>query len=409
MASNLIEMFNNTVGELLAKQASGILGESAESTTTGVKWIVPSLLGTLIQKGNSEAGAEELMGYMEEQNIDGTILSNVANSLQGGIETEKLMYQGAGNLRYLLDDKLSPVVDSISSASGLKTSSATSLLKLTAPLVLGLIAKHVREKGLDAKGLKSLLADQNESVRHSISPGVGKHVGMEATSTEYAPPTEPKLISPDPQIEKSTFSKLLPWIILGLVSLALFYFVEKGCGTTPTVSEAPLMKTEVVVKDTVIATPPVEPENELKHYKLPGGTILSVLPGSFTSRLAEFLTSSETGEKCIAFDQVDFESGSFKITAASDVQLEELNMMMKAYPYMRISIEGHTDDEGDDGKNKSLSKERAKAIKSWLTGKSIEPGRIDTKGMGEEKPIATNKTEMGRKKNRRVEVCVKKK
>lgn len=405
MASNLIEMFNNTVGELLAKQASGILSESAESTTTGVKFIVPSLLGTLIQKGNTEAGAEELMLYMAEQNIDGSILSNVANSLQGGIETEKLMYQGAGILRYLLDDKLSPVVDIISGASGLKTSSATSLLKLTAPLVLGIIGKYIREKGLDAKGLKTLLADQSESVRQSIPPGVGKLLGMGAISVEYAPPAAQKMISLAPQNEKSTFTKLLPWIILGLASLALFYFVEKGCGATP---EAPVVHPEAT-KDTIIALPPAEPVNELKNYTLPGGQTLNVLPGSFTSRLAEFLASSETGDKCLAFDQVDFESGSFMITADSDVQLEELATIMKAYPYLRISIEGYTDNEGDDGKNKSLSKERARVIKSWLTGKSIEPGRIDTKGLGEENPIASNKTEMGRQKNRRVEVCVNKK
>ncbi len=407
MASNLIEMFNNTVGELLIKQASGMLSESAESTTTGVKSIVPSLLGTLIQKGRTEAGAEELMLYMAEQNIDGSILSNVTASLQGGIETEKLMYQGAGILRYLLDEKLSPVVDIISGSSGLRTSSATSLLKLAAPLVLGILGKQVREKGLDAKGLKTLLADQSESVRQSIPPGVGKMLGMGALSAEYAPPTVQKIISPASHIEKSTFSKLLPWIILGLTSLALFYFVEKGCGATP---EASAVEPEVTkAKDTVIATPLAEPENELRNYALPGGHTLNVLPGSFTGRLTDFLASTDIGEKCFAFDQVDFENGSFKITADSDVQLEELATIMKAYPYLRISIEGHTDDEGDDVKNKSLSKERAKVIKSWLTEKSIEAGRIDTKGLGEENPVATNKTEMGREKNRRVEVCVKKK
>lgn len=405
MASNLIEMFNNTVGELLAKQASGILSESAESTTTGVKFIVPSLLGALIQKGSTDAGAEELMLFLAENNIDGSILSTAAASLQGGIETEKLMYQGAGNLRHLLDDKFSPVVDIISGASGLKTSSATSLLKLAAPLVLGIIGKHIREKGLDAKGLKSLLADQSESVRQSIPPGVGKLLGMGAIAAEYAPPTPQKTISPVSQNEKSTLSRLLPWIILGLASLALFYLVEKGCGTT---TEAPAAE-QVITEDTVVTPPPAEPENPLKNYKLPGGLSLNVIPGSFSSHLADFLASSETGDKCIAFDQVDFESGSFKLTAASDVQLEELATIMKAYPYLRISIEGYTDDEGDDGKNKSLSKERAKVIKSWLTDKSIEAGRIDTKGMGEENPVASNKTEMGRKKNRRVEVCVKKK
>lgn len=405
MASNLIDMFNNTVGELLAKQASGILSESAESTTTGVKLIAPSLLGTLIGKANTDSGAEALMQYFVEHNIDGSILSTAATSLQGGIETEKLMYLGAGNLRYLLDDKLSPVVDSIAGASGLKTSSATSLLKLAAPLILGIIGKHIHEKGLDVKGLKTLLADQRESVRQTIPPVFGNLLGMGDISATYAPPTTPNTKSPVSQTEQSTFSKLLPWIILGLTSLALFYFVEKGCGPT---AEPPVVEPETK-QDTVIPTAPPEPVSEMKTYQLPGGAALNVLPGSFTGRLAGFLASDETGEKCLAFDQVDFESGSFKLTADSDAQLGELAAIMKAYPYLRISIVGYTDDEGDDGKNKSLSKERAKVIKTWLTDKSIEAGRIDTKGMGEENPVATNKTEMGRKKNRRVEVCVKKK
>jgi len=205
--------------------------------------------------------------------------------------------------------------------------------------------------------------------------------------------------------EKTTVSKLLPWIVLGLTALGLFYFVEKGCGKSADAS-ADIQPRPI---DTAAIAPAPEESNPMRTYTLPGGVDLKAIPGSFTGDLAEFLASTATGEKCFTFDNVEFESGSFKIAAGSEAQLGELATLMKAYPDAKVSIEGHTDDEGDDGKNKSLSKERAKVIKTWLTEHEIAPGRIDAKGLGEEKPIATNKTEAGRDRNRRVEVCLKKK
>ena len=405
MATNLIDMFHNTVGELLAKQSAGILGESVESTTSAIKAIVPTLLGTIIQKSSSDQGLTSLMNFMSEHNIDGSILSNVTGMLGGGIETEKLMYGGAGILRYLLDDKLSPVVDIIASGSGLKTSSATSLLKLSAPLVMGIIGRHVKEKGLDQQGLKSVLSSQIEYVKPGIPAGLGNLLGLGTISTSFAQASTPGPVTPASQSGTPGSPKILPWIVLGLASLAIFYFVQKGCGAP----ETPPSDVMVEAKDTIAPAPQPEPSNPNKTYNLPGGGVLTALPGSFTASLADFLASAEPTEKCLAFDQVRFESGSFKLASGSEAQLKELVSLLNAYPQVKVDLVGYTDDAGDDGKNKSLSKERTKVIKTWLTDHGIAAGRLDAKGMGEENPIASNKTEMGREKNRRVEVCVRKK
>ena len=405
MAANLIDMFQNTVGELLAKQSASILGESAESTSSALKAIVPSLLGAIIQKASSDKGVENLMNYMSENNIDGSILSNVTGMLGGGIETEKLMYSGAGMLRFLVDDKLSPVVDSIAGGSGLKTSSATSLLKLSAPLLMGIIGRHVKEKGLDQQGLKSTLSSQIEYVKSGIPTGMGKILGLSAVSSAFSLPSTPGAESASAQQGTPGSPKILPWIVFGLASLAIFYFVQKGCGAT----ENPPSDIMVAPKDTLAPAPQAEPSNPNKTFKLPGGGILSAQPGSFTATLADFLASAEATEKCLAFDQVSFENGSFKLAAGSEAQLNDLVTLLNAYPQAKAELVGYTDDAGDDGKNKSLSKERTRVIKTWLTDHGIAAGRIDAKGMGEENPIASNKTEMGREKNRRVEVCLHKK
>ncbi|HEY3386944.1 MAG TPA: DUF937 domain-containing protein, partial [Saprospiraceae bacterium] len=127
-------MFHQTVGEPLVKLGSDLLGESHENTMSAVQAIVPTLFGALVQKATTDEGASTLLSYINDNNLDGSILTNVSGLLGGNIETEKLMYSGAVLLRYLLNDKISPIVDLISGPSGLKTSSATSLLKLSAPM-----------------------------------------------------------------------------------------------------------------------------------------------------------------------------------------------------------------------------------------------------------------------------------
>ena len=73
---------------------------------------------------------------------------------------------------------------------------------------------------------------------------------------------------------------------------------------------------------------------------------------------------------------------------------------------MNIEIRGHTDNEGDDKSNQVLSEARAKAVYQYLLGRGIDAGRLSYKGFGETQPIADNKTEKGRKQNRRTEFTI---
>ena len=77
----------------------------------------------------------------------------------------------------------------------------------------------------------------------------------------------------------------------------------------------------------------------------------------------------------------------------------------------RVTLEviiavGHTDSIGTDAYNQKLSVRRAEAVKSYLVGKGIEKNRIYTEGKGEKQPVADNKSDAGRAKNRRVEIEV---
>ena len=105
----------------------------------------------------------------------------------------------------------------------------------------------------------------------------------------------------------------------------------------------------------------------------------------------------------LAAQQIQFETNSSKLKAESYPILDNVVRIMGQYPDYKLSIEGHTDSQGDDALNMKLSTERAQSAAAYLISKGIDSGRLVTKGFGETMPIADNNTAEGRAQNRRVE------
>ena len=86
--------------------------------------------------------------------------------------------------------------------------------------------------------------------------------------------------------------------------------------------------------------------------------------------------------------------------------LDELAELMKKHAGWKLKIEGHTDNVGKASSNTLLSKNRANAVKTYLTKKGVAATRFEVTWYGPDKPIADNSTEEGRQKNRRVEMTL---
>lgn len=100
-----------------------------------------------------------------------------------------------------------------------------------------------------------------------------------------------------------------------------------------------------------------------------------------------------------------FSSGSDEIRPESTPTLKEIGTMLKDHADLKVSIEGHTDNVGEDAYNLDLSQRRAKSVKLYLVEKyGIEDARLQTQGFGETKPVGGNDTPEGRQNNRRVEL-----
>lgn len=114
----------------------------------------------------------------------------------------------------------------------------------------------------------------------------------------------------------------------------------------------------------------------------------------------------QQGEK-ITLENIFFETGSSVLLSSSYNEIDKLLDFLQQNKKMNIEISGHTDNKGDETKNKELSKNRAKAVADYLASNGVSQTRISFLGYGSSKPIATNDTDAGRKQNRRVEFFIK--
>jgi len=155
MALNLMDAAKGIFTNELIGKASSFLGENENGVTKAITGILPSLLGGIVDKATtSNEGAVTILNLAKESADEG-FLDNISNLLGGG---ESLLNKGAGLLSGLLGNSNSNLLSNlIAQFSGVKSSSATSLLSMAAPAVLGMLGNQAKQNNLDADGLSSFL------------------------------------------------------------------------------------------------------------------------------------------------------------------------------------------------------------------------------------------------------------
>ena len=101
-----------------------------------------------------------------------------------------------------------------------------------------------------------------------------------------------------------------------------------------------------------------------------------------------------------------FATGKADLQPAAMNRLDKLAVFMNRYADRTLLIEGHTDAQGSDEKNRLLSERRAEAVKVYLIIQSVDSSRMSTAGRGSESPLTDNITAEGRQRNRRVEIVI---
>jgi outer membrane protein OmpA-like peptidoglycan-associated protein len=392
MATNLLDMLKGALGSDVVSQAAKYLGESEGATQSAVGALLPALLGGMAKKAASPAGAADLLRSLTSADVDTSLLGNLAGVFAGGDRTNSLMKLGGSVLSGLFGDKTGALTNAISSITGMKSSSVASLLSLVAPAVFALAKRYVSQNNLDAGGLAKLLLGQKDALASALDSRVTSALGW-GSPASFASALAPSSAAAPMSAEasgRSGMRRILPWIVAAIVALALLSML-RNCGKPVEKPVAPV------------------PSAAVKEILLPDGTKISVRESGFLDQLVVYLNRGDAaaGTAFVA-DAINFETGSATLTADSADQIGHVAAVLAAFPNVAISVEGHTDNTGDAAANKTLSEQRATAVRQALVDKGVGADRVAAAGFGPEKPVASNDTEEGKAQNRRVEIIVTK-
>jgi outer membrane protein OmpA-like peptidoglycan-associated protein len=101
---------------------------------------------------------------------------------------------------------------------------------------------------------------------------------------------------------------------------------------------------------------------------------------------------------------INFDTGKSTIRPDSEPALNEVARLLQGNPSWAMVVAGHTDNVGAKAANLALSRQRAQAVIAWLAAHGVEESRLVPAGFGDTRPVADNKDEAGRQKNRRVDL-----
>lgn len=136
-------------------------------------------------------------------------------------------------------------------------------------------------------------------------------------------------------------------------------------------------------------------------------SVISNHPELLEGKAIETNYASEiTAEVSSKSYSIEFETGSAVIRPSSYKLLNEIFESAVVAEGLKLGVYGHTDNVGSDETNIPLSEQRANAVKAYLLKKGLKEARVEVKGFGSARPVASNTTEAGRRQNRRVEIVL---
>lgn len=406
----LIDAVTNYFTPDVVRKASSLVGESESSTRSALSGAVPTLLHGMANMASSREGASTFSSLIRDGDY-GAAAESVGSLFGGGKASSNMMSAGSQLLGKFFGNNTSSVANVVAQAGGVSSSSATKLLSLVAPLTLGVLGKRAASQGTGLSGITSELLEQKSDIAAAAPSGLSRLFASGPTIVRSDVTDDPSLRAPAPSMiehfaDRTDYAEpavkrytepvveeraRVPWLPLLLAALLVglgLWLLLRGRGTRVPNLSVPAVNTSSI--------------------HLPNGVTLGVPRGSINDNLATFLADRSSGNlpQTFTFDHLNFESASTQLTPGSVATVNSLAQVLKAYPNARVELVGHTDNTGSPDTNQTLSIDRANAIKGILVNQGVDADRIATNGYGQTRPIASNDTEDGRARNRRIELNV---
>lgn len=401
MSLNVIDLIKGQLGPALVSQAATQYGESESGISKAISGLLPAVVGGMANNANQPALLDAITGSQS---------TGLLGNLLGGSSNNSLI---SSVLSAIFGDKINGLINAVSGYSGVSNSTSGSLLNMVAGAALGSLGKYAADHNLDRNSLSGLLSDQKGIVSSLLpaglslaSLGLGNWGGTPDLATEKVKVTsydEPKVevnrggnthVNVDRKDDNeagSIWKWLLPLLLLALAAVFLWKQCNKPAEQTTATTDSTAVATDSVstmmpTDSAMVSTNKVDEDIDLNGVALKGyrggmeDSMISFLKSGGYTNAADDAVLKDTW---YTFDKVNFKMGSStELEAGSQVQLDNLVAILKAYPDAKIKVGGYTDKVGDEANNVKLSTARANYIKSALEKAGVGAQVIGAEGYG---------------------------
>ena len=147
--SGILDLLNSDIGTSLINGVSGQSGQSKSKTSSLLTMALPMLMQAMKKNANSSEGASGLMGALQKH--DGSILDNVGDLFSGN-NADAVSNDGGKILGHVLGNRQGNIQNALSQKSGIDAGSVGQILKMAAPIVMGVLGKQQRQNKVDSPG-----------------------------------------------------------------------------------------------------------------------------------------------------------------------------------------------------------------------------------------------------------------
>ncbi len=169
--SGILDLLQGPMGQMIIQGASSQLGQDTNKTQSAIQSAIPMLMGALKKNASNPSAASGLLEALNSKH-DGSILDNITDIFGGGNVNEDVIEDGDKILGHVLGEKKEVVASAVAKQNGLDLGSAMNILKMAAPIVMGMLGKQTRQSNVSSPTdltniIGNMIGGNKQAVEHS--------------------------------------------------------------------------------------------------------------------------------------------------------------------------------------------------------------------------------------------------
>jgi OOP family OmpA-OmpF porin len=392
----IVDSILNLLTRQVTSSLADRLGASPSAVHTGIGTSVAALLAGIANRTGDSVFVSQVFNLLKGANTQ-NILNTLPNLASGAAASSPTMKQGLDLSSLVLGGQQAHIENFIGRQSGLTVEAGRELMSLAAPLTAGFLGNQIRDAGLNSSSFAVMIRAEASRIQGFLPAGLPNL--LSALSI-------PAALGTAETTARNDGGRKLIYALIGLLLLALIaWLLSRGCNES---EPAPAAPAGAVSPAPALATA-VGALGEFIQRKLPDGTELNIPRLGIENKLLDFIQDpSRPVDKTtwFDFDRLTFDTGKATLQDSSAEQLQNIALILKAYPRVKVKVGGYTDNTGDKEANLRLSQDRATNVMRELVRRGVDSSRLEAEGYGEEHPVADNSTPEGRQMNRRISLRV---